>query len=45
MGPAGLGPAANRIQAQIQYGYNFIFIWIATVNLAVLGLNLAEVYF
>jgi hypothetical protein len=31
------GPATKRIQAQIQFGYNFIFIWITALNLAILG--------
>ena len=45
MGPVGVGPATKLIQAQIQFGYNFTFLWIAAVNLAAKGSNPIDIYF
>lgn len=37
--------ATKRIQARIQFGYNFNFIWIVAVNLAVRGSNPIKIHF
>jgi hypothetical protein len=45
VGPAGVGPATKRIQALLQFGYNFTLSWKPVVNLAVQGSIPIEIHF